>query len=275
MHGIFTSESGTEGHPDKVCDFIADSVLDAHLRRDPKARVACEVLVEGNHVIHTRNALFCTAFATPSTAPYLRQEGPAEPEDVMAKLSRNAQVLRFLLGAAPGVGHTKLAKFAYLADLEARRYLGKPLSTFKYVMYKHGPFDRHGFFGARDELVSQEFATERQVLTGAYMGYELMPTASAPRYDFTPAEAEVLAYVAKSYLAMTARDLCDDVLYQTEPMKKRLKMGERIPMDDMNHKDNDELGFSLDRMLAGEESARAGKVRPMAEAVRELRARYC
>ena len=34
MHGIFTSESVTEGHPDKVCDYIADSVLDAHLGRD-------------------------------------------------------------------------------------------------------------------------------------------------------------------------------------------------------------------------------------------------
>jgi len=51
MHGIVTSESVTEGHPDKVCDFIADSVLDAHLRRDPKARIAVEVLVKGNHVI--------------------------------------------------------------------------------------------------------------------------------------------------------------------------------------------------------------------------------
>ena len=51
MHGIFTSESVTEGHPDKVCDFIADSVLDAHLRRDPKARIAVEVLAKGNHVI--------------------------------------------------------------------------------------------------------------------------------------------------------------------------------------------------------------------------------
>jgi S-adenosylmethionine synthetase len=51
MHGIFTSESVTEGHPDKVCDFIADSVLDAHLRRDPGARVACEVLAKGGRVV--------------------------------------------------------------------------------------------------------------------------------------------------------------------------------------------------------------------------------
>ena len=39
---IFTSESVTEGHPDKVCDQISDGVLDAILAQDPKARVACE-----------------------------------------------------------------------------------------------------------------------------------------------------------------------------------------------------------------------------------------
>jgi S-adenosylmethionine synthetase len=47
----FTSESVTEGHPDKVCDYIADSILDAHLAQDPKARVACEVLCKGGHVV--------------------------------------------------------------------------------------------------------------------------------------------------------------------------------------------------------------------------------
>lgn len=42
MRRYFTSESVTEGHPDKVCDIISDSVLDAILREDPDARVACE-----------------------------------------------------------------------------------------------------------------------------------------------------------------------------------------------------------------------------------------
>jgi len=42
---LFTSESVTEGHPDKVCDQISDAVLDAHLKQDPKSRVACETLV--------------------------------------------------------------------------------------------------------------------------------------------------------------------------------------------------------------------------------------
>ena len=40
---LFTSESVTEGHPDKVCDQISDAILDAILEKDPMAHVACEV----------------------------------------------------------------------------------------------------------------------------------------------------------------------------------------------------------------------------------------
>src|SRR5262245_7516350 len=47
----FTSESVTEGHPDKVCDFIADSILDAYLQLDPRSRVACEVLAKCGVVV--------------------------------------------------------------------------------------------------------------------------------------------------------------------------------------------------------------------------------
>src|SRR5882762_20212 len=42
----FTSESVTEGHPDKLCDQVSDAVLDAILAQDPKARVACETLAK-------------------------------------------------------------------------------------------------------------------------------------------------------------------------------------------------------------------------------------
>ena len=41
-HYFFTSESVSEGHPDKMCDQISDSVLDAIFEQDPNARVACE-----------------------------------------------------------------------------------------------------------------------------------------------------------------------------------------------------------------------------------------
>lgn len=48
---IFSSESVTEGHPDKVADKVSDSVLDELLRQDPKSRVACETLVKTGVVI--------------------------------------------------------------------------------------------------------------------------------------------------------------------------------------------------------------------------------
>ena len=55
---FFTSESVTEGHPDKMADRISDSILDAILERDPEARVACETMVASSKVIvagETRN----------------------------------------------------------------------------------------------------------------------------------------------------------------------------------------------------------------------------
>lgn len=44
MKRLYTAESVTEGHPDKLCDLIADSILDECLKFDPDSRVACEVL---------------------------------------------------------------------------------------------------------------------------------------------------------------------------------------------------------------------------------------
>ena len=43
-HYFFTSESVSEGHPDKVCDQVSDAILDAYLAGDPASRVACECL---------------------------------------------------------------------------------------------------------------------------------------------------------------------------------------------------------------------------------------
>lgn len=51
MKRLFTSESVTEGHPDKICDQISDAVLDSILARDPMARVACETAVTTGMVL--------------------------------------------------------------------------------------------------------------------------------------------------------------------------------------------------------------------------------
>ena len=48
---LFTSESVSEGHPDKVCDRISDMVVDTYLSKDPISRVACETLTTTNKVV--------------------------------------------------------------------------------------------------------------------------------------------------------------------------------------------------------------------------------
>ena len=61
---LFTSESVTEGHPDKMCDAISDAILDAIMEKDPMGRVACETAKSDIHVenmdlmlIHVQSSL--------------------------------------------------------------------------------------------------------------------------------------------------------------------------------------------------------------------------
>jgi len=51
MKKLFTSESVTPGHPDKLCDQISDNILDAYLKEDPNSRVACEVCAHKNGIV--------------------------------------------------------------------------------------------------------------------------------------------------------------------------------------------------------------------------------
>jgi len=52
VNHVFTSESVSEGHPDKVCDQISDAILDACIKADPKSRVACETAASTNFVVN-------------------------------------------------------------------------------------------------------------------------------------------------------------------------------------------------------------------------------
>lgn len=53
MKRLFTSESVTEGHPDKLCDYISDSILDAYFSKDPNSRVACETVAGKGQILVT------------------------------------------------------------------------------------------------------------------------------------------------------------------------------------------------------------------------------
>ena len=67
---IFTSESVSEGHPDKVCDQISDAVLDAYLKEDPNSRVACETLIKNNLVVIAGEI---TSEGSPDLEPVVRK----------------------------------------------------------------------------------------------------------------------------------------------------------------------------------------------------------
>ena len=60
-HRFFTSESVTEGHPDKICDQVSDAILDAILAQDPTGRVACETTASTG-LIHIMGEISTTCF---------------------------------------------------------------------------------------------------------------------------------------------------------------------------------------------------------------------
>ncbi|MBL3575176.1 methionine adenosyltransferase [Rhodovulum sulfidophilum] len=80
MTTCISSESVTEGHPDKVCDQISDAILDAYVAKDPMARVAAEVLASGN-TLHIAGEITSTAHVdVPAVARgVLRRIGYSDP----------------------------------------------------------------------------------------------------------------------------------------------------------------------------------------------------
>jgi len=70
MSYIFTSESVSGGHPDKVCDQVSDAILDAYLAEDPDSRVACETMVKNNMVFIAGEI---TSLASPELEPIVRK----------------------------------------------------------------------------------------------------------------------------------------------------------------------------------------------------------
>ena len=189
----------------------------------------------------------------------------------MTSLTRTAQVLRYLLQVAPGVGPHRLAQYVYLADLEARRYLGRPLSELEYVFTPRGPFDSSGFAAAMKELEALGLVRENQIPCGTYVATELVPTNTPIEFGFTAPEAEVLRYVATTFLSGSTRDLSDDIVYGTEPMVDA-EPGKPLPMDRANGTPGADLTFSLERMLRGEASAAIGRTRPWIQARDAFRA---
>ena len=71
---VLTAESVTEGHPDKLCDTIADAVVDACLEHDPAAHVACEVMATAGKIIASGEITAARTSLPLSAAPCGKQD---------------------------------------------------------------------------------------------------------------------------------------------------------------------------------------------------------
>jgi hypothetical protein len=101
---VFTSESVTEGHPDKMADQISDAILDAILEKDSRARVACETLVTTGMVVPIPMFTFPIWFGTPwrpSDTPMPHRASIAGPVPFSRPSIGNRPTLQWALIARP------------------------------------------------------------------------------------------------------------------------------------------------------------------------------
>lgn len=180
----------------------------------------------------------------------------------MVPVSRNAQVLRHFLALSPGgLGRTKLVKLAYLADLEARKLLGRPITSFAYYFHHHGPFDA-AIFDAMDELKGRGYAIPQEIDYGDGMIEKRLVTrdpAAAAEGDLDSVESAILDYVAKRYMATKLRDLLDEVVYKSRPMRAVETRGQRLPMEMVDNTTRQRAGFDFAAVIEAENEILSGK----------------
>jgi hypothetical protein len=178
-----------------------------------------------------------------------------------------AELIQFFVRHVPGAGRTQIVKFLYLADLEARRYLGKPLTSLDYIWYDFGPFDSE-ILAELDQLSSRGVIQGEPVLyPDGKAGYRYLPGDSVGADALSREEAAIADYVVCTYGNTRLRPLLEEVVYQTRPMldaKQRGAFGGRL---DMGLVDNERRfpGVELGTVLRAIEDVDSGRGRPLRE----------
>ncbi len=120
---LFTSESVTEGHPDKVCDQISDAILDAIYKEDPSGRVACETMVTtGLAIVAGEITTSCYVDIPKIVRDTIKEIGYTKPEYGFDHLtsgvmtSIQAQSPDIAMGVDPGGAGDQGMMFGYATD---------------------------------------------------------------------------------------------------------------------------------------------------------------
>lgn len=181
-HYMFTSESVSEGHPDKIADQISDAVLDLFLSRDKLARVACETLVTTNRVV-------------------LAGEVKTHPDVVI----RPDEISDAAIGVAERIGYDQLG-FSY-RNLAVDNHLHRQSEDISQGVDKDGAGDQGIMFGfACDE-------TEELMPAAIHYAHRLLHSLSEARHQ---GDASILGPDGKSQLTLVYENGkpvgCDTVL---------------------------------------------------------------
>ncbi|HLF92922.1 MAG TPA: Panacea domain-containing protein [Planctomycetota bacterium] len=180
------------------------------------------------------------------------------------ELDRTDELIVYFVERLSGqITRTRLIKFIYLADYEARRWLGAPISTLTYSYDRFGPYDKtlHDHLGHVSHLVEEE---PRRWID--HQGYVYHSRSSSPVHRFTREERILLDHIAERYSSLPLPELLDEVVYQTEPMRKAIASDARftvLDMDSVNNEARRKFGSDLKQLLEAKDELDTGRWREL------------
>lgn len=194
---VFTSESVSEGHPDKVCDFIADSILDAYLAQDPYSRVACEVLVKDRHVVlagelTSRGQVDVEAVVREAirTIGYVDPSEPFHADGVDVRVLLTRQAPEISQGVDVGGAGDQGIMFGYASD-ETPALMPLPI-TLAHALSRRLASDRHDGVVA---WLRPDAKTQVSVRYDGARPVQVDTVLISTQHDAAVAQGEISAYV--------------------------------------------------------------------------------
>jgi hypothetical protein len=188
----------------------------------------------------------------------------------MRNLSKNEEIVKYIVERLSGkVGRVRLMKYLYLADLEARRYLGRPLSTFRYRLDKFGPFDP-AIYRVLESLTREGLIAQDQYPWQGSVGFVYHDSREPVIFSLSPAERHILEYVMGRFHTVEMDRLLEDIVYETSPVKGA-KVGRVLNMDKVNNEMSRKLkGIDLERILHAEQQLQEGKYTTLDQILKEF-----
>lgn len=203
---LFTSESVTEGHPDKLCDQVSDAVLDAYLEKDPMARVACETAAATGMLLVMGEVTVDCAVDIPAVArDTLRRIGYGDSrfgfdaDAVSLLVSLNRQSPDIALGVDTGGAGDQGMMFGYATD-ETEEYMPLPVVLAHRLTKRLAQVRKDGVLPWLGPDGKAQVTVEYQNGAPVRVDTVVISAQHTPEVDSAQIEEAVLAHVARLVL---------------------------------------------------------------------------